>query len=132
MKQLIFLLLISILFQSCFSYKSVDFKSISSEKKQKFEVEKLDKTRVKGRIVSIDENIIILENKGKSQTISKDEIYDMKVRKFSIIKTASGVLGTYGIVVIILPIILVSALLISAIWTPLLLLLLIPLMGLVK
>ena len=103
MKKLIFLLLFSILFQSCFSYKSVDFKSISSEKKQKFEVEKLDKTRVKGRIVSIDENIIILENKGKSQTISKDEIYDMKVRKFSIIKTASGVLGTYGIVVIILP-----------------------------
>ena len=115
MKKIIILSLFSILFQSCFSYRTVDYNNIASEKKQKFEVEKLDKTRVKGRIVSIDENIIILENKGKSQTISKDEISEMKVRKFSIIKTADGVLGTYVTVVIILPVILVSALLISAI-----------------
>ena len=115
MKNLTFLLLVSILFQSCFTYRTVDYNNIASKKKQNFEVEKLDKTRVKGRIVSIDENIIILENKGKSQTISKDEISEMKVRKFSIIKTADGVLGTYVTVVIILPVILVSALLISAI-----------------
>ncbi len=115
MKKIIILFLFSILFQSCFSYRTVDYNNIASKKKQNFEVEKLDKTRVKGRIVSIDENIIILENKGKSQTISKDEISEMKVRKFSIIKTADGVLGTYVTVVIILPVILVSALLISAI-----------------
>ena len=34
MKKLSLLFLLSILFQSCFSYKSVDFKSISIEKKQ--------------------------------------------------------------------------------------------------
>ena len=115
MKKLIFLFLFLILFQSCFSYKTVDYNNIASEKNQKFEVAKIDRTKVKGRIVSIDENIIILENNGKSQTISKDEISDVKVKKFSIIKTASGVLGTYGIVVIILPVVLVSVLLISAI-----------------
>ena len=115
MKKIIILFLFSILFQSCFSYRTVDYNNIASKKKQNFEVEKLDKTRVKGRIVSIDENIIILENKGKSQTISKDEISKMKVRKFSIIKTAHGVLGSYVTVVIILPVILVSALLISTI-----------------
>tara|TARA_B100000768_G_scaffold174371_1_gene184585 strand:+ start:615 stop:950 length:336 start_codon:yes stop_codon:yes gene_type:complete len=90
MKKLIFLLLISILFQSCFSYKSIDFKSISREKKQKFEVAKIDRTNVKGRLVSIDENRMILENKGQNQTILKDEIYEVKVRKFSILKLVVG------------------------------------------
>ena len=79
---------------------------------RRYGVEKLDKTNAKGRLVSIDENTMILENKGKSQTISKEEIYDVKVRKFSIIKSAGGVLGTYGIIVLVLPVILVIALLI--------------------
>ena len=112
MKKLLLLLLFSFLFQSCFSYKSVNFNDIRNKKKQKFKVEKLDKTNAKGRLVSIDENTMILENKGKSQTISKEEIYDVKVRKFSIIKSAGGVLGTYGIIVLVLPVILVIALLI--------------------
>ncbi len=94
MKKLIFLLLISILFQSCFNYKSVDFKSISNEKKQKFEIAKIDRTSVKGQLVSIDEDRMILENKGQNQIILKDEIYDVKVRKFSYLKS----LRLYGIV----------------------------------
>ena len=97
MKKLILLLLFSILFQSCFSYKSVDFNSIESEKNQKFKVAKLDRTNVKGRLVSIDENTIILEKKDESQSIHKDEIYDIKVRKFSILKSAGTVVGAFGI-----------------------------------
>ena len=62
MKKLIFLLLFSILFQSYFSYKSVDFNSIESEKNQKFKVAKLDKTKIKGQLVSINEKTMILEN----------------------------------------------------------------------
>ena len=62
MKKLIFLLLFSILFQSCFSYKSVDYNSIESEKNQKFKVAKLDKTKIKGQLVSINEKTMILEN----------------------------------------------------------------------
>ncbi len=97
MKKLILLLLFSFLFQSCFSYKSVDFNSIESEKNQKFKVAKLDRTNVKGRLVSIDENTIILEKKDESQSILKDEIYDIKVRKFSILKLAGTVVGAFGI-----------------------------------
>ena len=96
MKKLSLLLLISFLFQSCYSYKSVSFDDIKNEKKQKFEVSKLDKTNIKGRLVSIDENVMILENRNGNQTISENEIYDVKVRKFSIIKLATGVVGTYG------------------------------------
>ena len=101
MKKLIILLLISFLFQSCFSYKSVNFKDIRNDKKQKFEVSKLDKTNIKGRLVSIDENVMILENRNGNQTINENEIYDVKVRKFSILKLATGIVGTYGAFVVI-------------------------------
>ena len=76
MKKLLLLLLFSFLFQSCFTYKSVNFNDIKNEKKQKFEVSKLDKTNIKGRLVSIDENEMILENRNGNQTINENEIYD--------------------------------------------------------
>ena len=60
MKKFIFLFLFSILFQSCFSYKTVDFNNIASEKKQNFEVEKLDSSKLTGRLVSKNEKIIVL------------------------------------------------------------------------
>ena len=101
MKKIFLLLLFSFLFQSCFSYKSVNFDDIKNEKKQKFEVSKLDKTNIKGRLVSIDENMMILENRNGNQTINENEIYDIKVRKFSIIKLATGIVGTYGALVVI-------------------------------
>ena len=101
MKKLFLLFLISFLFQSCFSYKSVNFNDIKNEKKQKFEVSKLDKTNIKGRLVSIDENVMILENRNGNQTINENEIYDVKVRKFSIIKLATGIVGTYGALFVI-------------------------------
>ncbi len=101
MKKLLILLLFSFLFQSCFSYKSVNFNDIKNEKKQKYEVLKLDKTNIKGRLVSIDENVMILENRNGNQTINENEIYDVKVRKFSILKLATGIVGTYGAFIVI-------------------------------
>ena len=101
MKKLLLLLLFSFLFQSCFTYKSVNFNDIKNEKKQKFEVSKLDKTNIKGRLVSIDENVMILQNRNGNQTINENEIYDVKVRKFSILKLATGIVGTYGAFVVI-------------------------------
>mgnify|MGYP006451943793 FL=1 len=100
MKKLIFLFSFSILFQSCFSYKSVDLNSISieSKKKQNFKVEKLDRTKIKGQLVSVNEKTMFLENNKGLQTILKDEIYDIKVGEFSILKTGlviGGVLVTY-------------------------------------
>ena len=101
MKKLLLLLLFSFLFQSCFTYKSVNFDDIKNEKKQKFEVSKLDKTNIKGQLVSIDENVMILQNRNGNQTINENEIYDVKVRKFSILKLATGIVGTYGALVVI-------------------------------
>ena len=87
MKNFTFLLLVSILFQSCFSYKSIDYNNISIEKKQKVEINKLDRTSVHGQLISKNEIGITLENNGELQTILKDEIYDVKVKKLSILKS---------------------------------------------
>jgi len=95
MKKIIFLVLVSLLFQSCFSYKTVDYNAIAIEKKQKFEVEKLDRAIIKGRLFSKNEKAIVLENKGQLQTIPKDDIYEVKVRNFSFLKSAGLAVGTY-------------------------------------
>ena len=74
---------------------------LKMKKKQNFEVLKLDKTSIKGRLVSIDNNRMILENRNGKETINENEIYDVKVRKFSIIKSVTGIVGTYVVLVLI-------------------------------
>ena len=62
MKKLsLLLLLLSILFQSCYSYKTVDYNNIAIEKKQKVEVLMLNKTSFKGQLVSKNDKTMILE-----------------------------------------------------------------------
>ena len=86
MKNFSLLLLLSILFQSCFSYKTVDYNNIAIDKKQKVEVLMLNKTSVKGQLVSKNDKTMILETKDGQGTIAIEEIYDVKVRKFSFLK----------------------------------------------
>ena len=97
MKNFIFLLSFSILFQSCFSYKTVDYNNIAIEKKQKFEVSGVGGKNIKGRLVSKNEQLMILENNGQLQEISVDEIYEVKVRKISIWKTVGRTYLSLGI-----------------------------------
>ena len=94
---LLLLLLLSILFQSCFSYKTVDYNKIAIEKKQNFEVLGVGGTNIKGRLVSKNEQLMILENNGQLQEISVDEIYEVKVRKISIWKTVGRTYLSLGI-----------------------------------
>ena len=88
MKKFLFLLSFSILFQSCYSYKSIDYNNIEIEKKQKLEVLMLNKTSVKGSLVSKNEKKIILQTKNGQGTVPIEEIYNVKVRDFSLLKTA--------------------------------------------
>ena len=100
MKKFIFLLSFSILFQSCFSYKTVDYNNIAIEKKQKFEVSGVGGKNIKGRLVSKNDQLIILENNGQLQEMSVSEIHEVKVRKFSILKS-TGLLGaTYAAILV--------------------------------
>ena len=92
MKNFSSLLLILILFQSCFSYKTVDFNTIPIEKKQKVEVKGVGGTFIEGTLVSKNEQILTLNNNSQLQKIPVSEIYEVKVRKFSLLKS-SGVLA---------------------------------------
>ena len=93
MKKSSLLLSFLILFQSCFSYKTVDYNSIPIEKKQKVEVKGVGGTNIKGTLVSKNEQILTVDTNGQLQKISVSEIYEVKVRKFSLLKS-SGVLAS--------------------------------------
>ena len=98
MKKIIFLLSISILFQSCFSYKSVNYNDIVIEKKPKVEVKGVGGTNTKGRLVSRNEQTLILEINGALQKIPVSEIYEVNIRKFSFLKSSGVILGTLLVV----------------------------------
>ena len=101
MKKLLFLLSFSILFQSCYSYKSIDYSTIEIDKNQKLEVLRLNKTSVKGRLVSKNEKTIILQTKNGKGTIPMEEVYNVKVKEFSLLKTAGlTVLIPFGVLVL--------------------------------
>ena len=91
MKNVVFFLSFLILFQSCYSYRSVNFSEISNDKKQKVEVEMLDRTKFIGQLVSTDDKTITLENNGLEQILLKKDIYEIKIKKFSIFKTLGNV-----------------------------------------
>ena len=80
-----------ILFQSCFSYKTVNFSEISNDKKQKVEVEMLDRTKFSGQLVFTDDRTITVENNGIEQKVLKQDIYEIKIKKFSIFKSLKNI-----------------------------------------
>ena len=86
-KSVVFSLSFLILFQSCFSYRTVNYSEISNDKKQKVELEMLDRTKLSGQLVSTDDRTITLQNDGIEQKVLKKDIYEIKIKKFSVLKT---------------------------------------------
>tara|TARA_B110000305_G_scaffold44128_1_gene46426 strand:+ start:422 stop:697 length:276 start_codon:yes stop_codon:yes gene_type:complete len=78
----------------------VDYNNIIIVKKQKVELENLDRTNIKGQLVSKDEKIVILETNKGLQTILKDEIYEVRVRSFSILKS-TGVIAAAALLTVL-------------------------------
>ena len=101
MKKIIYIFAFSILFQSCFSYKAVEYNNIDTEKKQTLRIQKDDRTKIKGKLVSKDDNKIIISKSGENQTVMQENIEEIRVKKFSIIRTAVGAAGTYAAALVI-------------------------------
>ena len=97
MKKLSLLLSFLILFQGCFSYRTIDYNSIPIEKKQKVEVKGVGGTNIKGTLVSKNEQTMIVNTNGQLQEIPVDEIYEVKVRKISIWKTVGRTYLSFAI-----------------------------------
>ena len=93
MKKIIYIFAFSILFQSCFSYRAVEYNNIDTEKKQTLRIQKDDRTKIKGKLVSKDDNKIIISKSGENQTVMQENIEEIRVKKFSIIRTAVEQLG---------------------------------------
>ena len=95
MKKLILLLFIPLVFQACFSYKTVNYSQISNDKKQKIIIETIYKENIKGKLIYVDEKQITLKKSGELKSVSKEEIQNVSVRKFSIYKTFEVVIGQF-------------------------------------
>ena len=93
MKKPPLLLSFLILFQSCYSYKTINYNSIPIQKKQKVKVKGVGGTNIKGTLFSKNEQILTVDTNGQLQKIPVSEIYEVKVRKFSLLKS-SGVLAS--------------------------------------
>ena len=90
-KSVVFSLSFLFLFQSCFSYRTVNYSEISNDKKQKIELEMLDRTKLSGQLVSTDDRTITLQNDGIEQKVLKKDIYEIKIKKFSILKSLGNI-----------------------------------------
>jgi hypothetical protein len=108
MKKSSLLLSFLILFQSCFSYKSVDYNRIPIEKKQKVEVKGIGGINVKGTLVSKNEQTLTIDTNGQLQKIPVGEIYEVKVKKFSLLKSYGLLVSTIIVATAIFPEILVG------------------------
>ena len=81
--------------------RQVEYNNIDTEKKQTLRIQKDDRTKIKGKLVSKDDNKIIISKSGENQTVLQENIEEIRVKKFSIIRTAVGAAGTYAAALVI-------------------------------
>tara|TARA_B100000683_G_C12507008_1_gene559437 strand:- start:4875 stop:5210 length:336 start_codon:yes stop_codon:yes gene_type:complete len=83
------LIFFSFLFQSCSSYKSIDYDSAMADKYQKIRVVMIDGTKYNGTLVKKDEqNLYISTRDGTTLKIPQKGIYEVQVQKLSFLKTS--------------------------------------------
>ena len=76
MKKLAIVLLISLLFQSCFSYDALDFKAGAVVEKQKVKIYKNNGTELKGKVLSADKDQISI-TASKTKQVVKTPLKDI-------------------------------------------------------
>ena len=101
-KLLLLLLFILLVFSSCSNLKHSKFKKNSNVKE--FVISKYGKPNIienneELEVWKYESNRSLKNN--RTIVFNENEIYDVKVRKFSIIKLATGIVGTYGAFVVI-------------------------------
>jgi hypothetical protein len=85
--------------------KFVDYSDDVFEDQQKLRITLVDKTSVKGQLVSKNDTRIVLANDGGTKTIPREQISNIKIKQFSVGKTfglAGGTLAVAGSLFIII------------------------------
>ncbi|MEC8239325.1 MAG: hypothetical protein VX027_04340 [Bacteroidota bacterium] len=108
MKKLLALGLIffSFLFQSCSSYKYIDYDYVKADEYKKIRVVMIDGTKYDGSFVKKDEqNLYISTRDGKTLKIPQKGIYEVQVQKLSYLKTSVlislPIVGIYALILIV-------------------------------
>ncbi len=97
MKKITYLLSVVILFQSCYSYKTLYVKDYNKTNNKKVRIELIDSTKYKGRIINYNNDIFVIEKNNKIVEFHISEIKTIKQRKVSTIKTLGAI--TFSILV---------------------------------
>ena len=90
MKKTVLLLLISLLFQSCFSYtRALNFNAGAVEVNQEVKIYKKNGTEFKGKVLSVDEDqIAVLSNKTNQVVkVPRTDISGVQSKEFSVAKS---------------------------------------------
>lgn len=96
--KLLYFIALCILFQSCSSYKSVEYNDIKNEKDKKYKVVMNDKVKIKGTFVNKDvKNIYLQTWDGKTLKIPKEGINELKIKEFNVLKTVGYTVGYIGL-----------------------------------
>ncbi len=96
MKRVALLLSIIVLFQSCYSYKTVDYNNSVVKTTKKIKITTKDNQNIKGKVIQNNNTEIVVNSSKKrpSVTIPKSSIKKIQVRKFSFLKTGgTGLIG---------------------------------------
>jgi len=93
----LYFIALCILFQSCSTYKSVEYNDIKNETDKKYKIVMNDKVKVKGTFVNKDDKNIYLQTRdGKTLRIPKEGINELKIKKPDVLKTLGFTVGYIG------------------------------------
>ena len=86
MKKIVYLLSVTILLQSCYSYRNIEINSNEFETKGTYKLKVAGKEK-KLKILSFNDSTLTVKSKNTVNEIKKSEIQSLKKRKFSVEKT---------------------------------------------
>ena len=89
MKKIVIVLLISLLFQSCFSYNALYFKAGAVIEKQKVKIYKNNGTELKGKVLSANKDQIVITTSKTKQVVKTPvkDILGVQHKRFSVGKS---------------------------------------------
>ena len=91
-----------ILFQSCYSYKKLDFKSNETHHHEQIKIKLKNSKKIKGLVIKTKNDSIYLQKKQKTIKISQTEIEQIKKREFSWSKTTIlSITYSFGLILFI-------------------------------
>ncbi|RTY94994.1 hypothetical protein [Flavobacterium sp. GT3R68] len=94
------ILILSLLLHSCYSYKTIDPGKTPLTEGKKYKI-KIDDKFQKANLVSLNDSTANFKAGKKNIQIAEKDIKEIKIRKFSVLKTASLVTGSAVLGVII-------------------------------